>query len=974
MLNTQNIDLVFTQGADNKTESKNVLGNKATIADNIRYDKIGAAIPRGGVSETVITSSIAGDTSPAFGTLADTNTNLQMSRGSLYRVVNNSPVLAGSELRGDVRRKLLGNCSTSRLSSASTGSTICTAWLDTTYLVSEVYQLSGPVVAQVKLNLAFTPISIVTLYASSNFYVIIQGTYLGTPQFQAYRINTTAAEVEGIVWTPPTVTSVARWDACSDGTNIYLHYAVNSATSTTLAKIVPTGTTWVNSTSVTALTFSGTSKGLACLSPSSMSGVAVVVSAGEDGGNGKAAFFNSSLGQVGTTQSISNTSRRAQLGYLAQINSTTVEAGFSGADSTNTTVIHTAFRATTSTVQGVTRIQTIDALPLTQGFFSDNRSYQLMDTITEPTYGSQAILEWEPSSGLTCDPAFILGVSKNLGNQDITAEYTLPKPLNADGKFVLSGAFVGSTTGLEAGSPGTNAIALAAKATSQNQASVVIVDPLLYRTGIIDRTNHQSLAVVGTPRLFNSNRAVGGPWPETSMKIGTNRLDIDTGTAMPDGAGTYSFVFAKVIKMANGQVYRIYSPIFVANVTTGAIRHKITNADVGVAGGNIGFTTELEYYRTEKNGQVFYLATSFDTPLTYTDAIADSILIKNRLADINGEELPPEITSGARIATMWRERVALVSADSGTTIKFNKPVQYPIGTCFAPGLEIDVGNEGGDITGLGQMDSPLYIFKRNQIHYLYGDPPGATGGGSTLNTPLLFKNGIGCSNSRSVVETPEGLIFGSDKGFQMIRRNQEITFIGQGPYADRAELVTGAAVDRDQAEVYFSYEDGVVWVYNYELNSWYRWSPTSDCKGVAIHDGVLVASTQSGYWTYSKLLGLDVLATQSNQITTDFQTGWFRMSGIRGFQRAKRLYVESEVLASCDLTVEVYVNYSTTPSQVFTESVSTSSRHEIDLHLTRQKCEAIQFRFKTNQKGMKWLGATLEIGVKQGGDKSGITT
>ncbi len=971
MLNTQNIDLVFTHGVDNKTESKNVTGNTPVTADNIRYDKTGAAIPRGGVAETALTSSIVGDTSPAFGALADTKAHLQMSRGSIYRISNdNTATLSGSELRGDVTRRVLGNCNTRRVAVATDGSNlVCTVWGNDNSIVMDIRDASGAVVAQGTSNIGFQAKSIIALYANGTFYVMVQGTQAAVPVFFPLYISVSlgVASAGVVTWTSPTLTNSVRWDICTDGTNIYLFHATNSAASTSIRKFTVSGSTWTTAITIAGPSVAGVAKGLTCLCPSGMTGVSLVVAVGEDAGNAKVAFYNSSLTQVGTTQSATDASRRAQLGTIIQIDSTTIEAWFAGIDSVGTQMVHTSIRATTSTGFSYTR-PSIDALPLAHGFISDNRAYQLMDSITEPTYGSQAILEWLRTTGFVADVAFVLGASKNLGNSDLSTEYTLPKVATLADRIFIPSAFIGSTAGLTTSSPSANNIALAAVLTPQTQASVVIITTSEYRTGVIDRLNNQALALAGSPRVYNALRGVGGPWPEMSLKTGTGRLDVDTGTAPINGAGTYSCVFAKVVKFPNGQVYRLYSPIYVANLTTGSIRVTTTALDFFGTGGQ--GTYEIEFYKTEKNGTVLYLAKTFTSNAAYTDVITDAILVTGRLADVNGDEIPPEIASGARIATQWKDRIALVSADSGTIIKFNKPVQYPIGTCFAPGLEIDVGNTGGNITGLGQMDSPLYIFKRNQIYYIYGDPPGPTGDNGTLNTPILFKDGLGCSSPRSVILTPKGLMFASDKGFYIILRNQEITPVADGPYEYRTETVTGSAIDVEQSEVYFSYEDGAVWVFNYELNAWYKWTPTEDCKGLAMSSNGLVASTQDGFWEYSKDLELDILVDTANQIDTDFRTGWFRMSGIRGFQRARRLYIEAETIQDCNVTIEVYTDYSTTPAQTFNFSPTTSARTQFDLHLAKQKCEAMQFRFITDAVGMKWLGATLSIGVKQGPDKS----
>lgn len=976
MLNSQNVDLVFTRGVDNKTDSKNVLASDATILDNVRYDKIGAAIPRGGVVETALTSELASDSSVSFGAAGDGVDNLQMSRGSLYHDTASGVKVVGSELRGSVTRLPLGNSSARRVSAAKNGTTICTAWIDGTTLVAQLSELDGPIIAQASSNVAFTPNSIVCLYNNGEFYIILEGNQ-GGEKFIAYRFNngTSFSSISGVTWTAPVVTSIVRWDACSDGTSIYLFYATGSGTSTTIVKLSSLASAFSQTASVAGPSFTTAAKGFACISPTGMTGVALVVTAAEDAGNAKIRFLSSALATVGSEQSVSSATRRPQVGSLLQISSTRVEAWFSGAISSGFSITHSGMTATSGSSAALSRPSGLDCLPLAQGMLLDNRRYQYMDTTTEPTYGSQALAEWLQTDN-TLDLAYTLGVSKNVGNLDMTTEFTLPKVLVIGNKYVIPVCFVGSTTGLTAGAPADDTIVLAAEAEPQVQASLVVIDTDGYRPSIIDRSRGQSVLLAGSPRLFNTSRQVAGPWPEISMKLGANRLDINTAPSTPY-TGTMSCVFAKVMRLTNGQEYRLYSPIYTANLSASAIRYTLLNSDFAVSGGGYGVVTAIEVYRTEQNGTIFYFSAQKDLAGTYTIDGTDTVLISGRLADINGDELYSEIASGAQAVIAWRDRIALVAADNPTVIKFDKPSNYPVGTSFAAGLEVDVGTQGGDIVALGSMDSALYIFKRNQIYTMYGDPPGATGAGGSLNTPLLFKNGLGCSSARSVIQTPKGLMFASDKGFYIILRNQEIASVVQGPYDDRAKDITGSAIDQDQSEVYFSYADGAIWVFNYELGTWYRWTPAPTAKGVCIVNGELVISTDVGFLTYSRLNTDDQLISGTVPIDTDFQSGWFRLSGIRGYQRVRRLYLLGRLLTNCTLTVDVLVDYKDTPVQTIVLTLNSSSIEDnplqIDLHLARQKCEAIAFRIRADQYGVSLSGGTLEMGVKNGPDKSAVS-
>ena len=971
MLQSQLVDLVFTSGADTKTDNKNTLYTSFTEMKNSRTDLLGAVRPRGGITENILASTQeipeAGD---SFGVVANDEFNVQYSKGVSWRVTSTSETVSGSELRGDVSRQVLGNNSSRQVASAIGGGEICTAWLDTastsTYLVVSLQTTSGETIVQEFVSGIGVPSKLVVCYANSRFYVIYQNADSGGTFYGLIITKAETGVIGGVTWTGKPASGAAIWDADSDGTFIYLYTAPGVTTTPSLYKITPSGSSFTTSAPVAVATgIVGGVTALSCTTLTSFAtGAVVAVTGASESSSAYLQFFNNSLTQVGATKSTATVTGFPRQGWLAQKDTTNLSWGFVGPTGTNQEIRHNrlTYASVGDSVASVTAINSYFNL-LTKPAYIDNRLMGYADTATVATYGSQAIVDLSLNSA-TVDPAYLLGVSKNLGAHTVISR-PLPKVLVDGSDYYFPVAYIGAVLAIASTDPAAGAITRA-QITPQIRSSLVKVDQSKYPTKMIDSSQQQGLAIGSVPRPASAYRQIAHPWPELGIDLGAGRVDVAAGSF----TGTVSCVFAKVLTFPDGSVYRSYGPIFTADLAAQAIRYTLTANDFSTTGHFASAQQTIEFYKTEQNGTIFYKAADAVVGTTI-DAVTDTTLILGRLADINGNELYPEPPPGIRCGVKWKDRLAVVGADSPNVIKFEKPAVAPQGTSFADGLELAMDSEGGGITALGAMDSALYVFKKNLIATVYGDPAGATGDNGTLSVPTILRNGLGTEDPRSVILTPRGLMFNSQKGFYIILRNQEWQFAGSGPYADRSVLLTGATIDIEQAEVYFSYEDGSIWAYNYESNQWYKWLATDTIKGIAMHNHTLVGSSDFGYWEYSKGATVDEREGEADrEIPQTYRTGWIRTSHIRGYQRVKRAYFTGQCLQSCTLTIDIYVDNSTTSVQTFTFNLTPADPIQLDMHLAVQKCEAMQFKFTTNKAGLVLSGGTLDFGVKQGPDKS----
>ena len=154
---------------------------------------------------------------------------------------------------------------------------------------------------------------------------------------------------------------------------------------------------------------------------------------------------------------------------------------------------------------------------------------------------------------------------------------------------------------------------------------------------------------------------------------------------------------------------------------------------------------------------------------------------------------------------------------------------------------------------------------------------------------------------------------------------------------------------------------------NLDVRSWYEWTTNDILRGGTNSNGTFYAITDTQVVRYDESVSTDGGFNYQQVITT----GWIKTGHMRGFQRLRRAYFEGAVSGATTLTLQVFTDYNqTTATQTVVYNLTTVDPLQIDLHLAVQKCEALQFKLTTNRGGLTLSGATLEVGTKQGPDKS----
>jgi hypothetical protein len=475
--------------------------------------------------------------------------------------------------------------------------------------------------------------------------------------------------------------------------------------------------------------------------------------------------------------------------------------------------------------------------------------------------------------------------------------------------------------------------------------------------------------VISAGGLYGVDTQAIGPqgcWPIPTILASS--LVASNGAGTLDVTSRYSYRLVKRWCDSLGNIQECVSPAFVVTLAgaedTIAFSVNTIAFDTSHLRTAQGAFTQILIYRTEGNGTVHYYHSTLLGGTSVTDTTPDASL---NLADAlvyDGGELEDQELSHITHMTSWQGRLVALTADYDSKVYYSKPPEAFRGARFAAGLEIDFPQASGGLTAIAGMDYALYGFAKNEIFTVSGQPAGATGENGSLGSPELRFKGIGCINAKSVILTPKGLAFQSSKGIYLILRNQELTFIGEGPFESRTSTIVGAFVDETRSELHYTLSTGVEWVYDWQNNIWTSFTLPGTPLAVSLQ------GSTPHFLTTTKVYELDSSSTEVIPIT--MTTDWLSLTGIQGYQRVRNVELLLEYVASHTLQVDLYTDYdettavqtSTIASSAITPAVGVGKAFQVRIHVQNQKCEAIKIKLSSAVAGWKISGITLEVGSK----------
>lgn len=457
-------------------------------------------------------------------------------------------------------------------------------------------------------------------------------------------------------------------------------------------------------------------------------------------------------------------------------------------------------------------------------------------------------------------------------------------------------------------------------------------------------------------------------WPE-DLEVNTST----TGGHLEDQI--YFYVFTYEWTDGQGNLHRSAPSIPYTITTTGG--DTSTNT-IDVPTLRLTYKTgqnpvRLVGYRWSTAQQNYYQFTSITSPtinntavdsVQVTDTLADASILGNTLLYTTGGVIENIAAPANTASTLFRNRLFIVDAEDENLLWYSKQVLSGTPVEMSDLLTLYIsptsGAQGstGPIKALSSMDDKLIIFKKDAIYYITGDGPDATGANNNFSEPIFITSTVGCSNPKSIVMTPQGIFFQSDKGIWLLGRDLSSQYVGAPVEAYNGIEIKSALSIPGTNEVRITLINDTVLMYDYYYAQW------GTFNGIP----AISATLYQGLHTYLRSEGLIRQESEgsyldgSNPVLMSFSTAWLKLTGLQGFQRAYFFYFLGKYLSPHKLNVQIAYDFDSSITQTTIISPNNfsptygantpygangpyggpSAIEQWRVFLNKQKCEAFQ--------------------------------
>jgi hypothetical protein len=396
---------------------------------------------------------------------------------------------------------------------------------------------------------------------------------------------------------------------------------------------------------------------------------------------------------------------------------------------------------------------------------------------------------------------------------------------------------------------------------------------------------------------------------ENNFNVWPDSVEVSTATTGGSiTAGTYYYQFCYEWTDNQGNLQRSAPSIPVTVTTTG--NTSVNTIEVPTlrltyksypqtASNGLSATNPVRIvgYRWSVAQQVYYQFTSLTSPIlnnvgidyvTITDDNTDADILGNVILYTTGGVIE-DIAAPASIAmALFDNRLWLVDAEDQNLLWFSKqviedvPVEMSDLLTYYTAPTTSAQGSTGTTTAIYPMDDKLIIFKKDAAYYINGTGPDNTASNSQYpTTPIFITAAVGCAVPNSIVLTPQGLMFQSDKGIWLLGRDLSTNYIGAPVETYNSSTVLSALAIPGTTQVRFILDGGITLMYDYFFNQWATHSNILAISGT-LYQGAHTY-LNSNFQIFQESVGTFV--DGSEPVLLSLTTSWINVAGLQGFER-----------------------------------------------------------------------------------------
>lgn len=399
----------------------------------------------------------------------------------------------------------------------------------------------------------------------------------------------------------------------------------------------------------------------------------------------------------------------------------------------------------------------------------------------------------------------------------------------------------------------------------------------------------------------------------------------------------------------------------VLNIPTLRLTYKISNP------------VKIVVYRWSAAQEIYYQTTSLTVPVlnstttdfvTFVDINSDATILGNNIIYTTGGVVENAGPPACDSVTLFDDRLWLIDSEDPNLLWYSKQViestPVEMSALFTLFVAPTISAQGatGPMRCLAAMDDKLIIFKKNAIYYINGTGPDNTGSQNQYSQPIFITSTVGSVNQQSIIFTPNGLMFQSDKGIWLLGRDLSTQYIGAPVEAFNSDTVLSAIVVPGTNQVRFTLDSGITLMYDYFFGNWGTFKGIPGISSTLFQDLHTFINSTGQVLQETPGLYLD----GHNPVLMSFTTSWINLAGLQGYQRAYYFFLLGTYLSPHKLYVTIATDFNSSPQQSYIispdnfsgvygddptwgDSATYGGVSEIEQwrnYITNQKCQSFQ--------------------------------
>ncbi len=395
-------------------------------------------------------------------------------------------------------------------------------------------------------------------------------------------------------------------------------------------------------------------------------------------------------------------------------------------------------------------------------------------------------------------------------------------------------------------------------------------------------------------------------------------------------ANTYNYVFTYEWTDNQGNLHRSAPSIPLVVTTTGStstntlyvptLRLTYKQPFLAPTSPNVKNPVRIVGYRWSTSQEVFYQFTSLTMPtlddttidfVVITDTKSDAQILGNTILYTTGGVVEDIAPPASIDSALYGSRLFLIDAEDPNLLWYSKQVientPVEMSDLFTIYIAPTTGAQGstGPMTALAAMDDKLIIFKKDAIYYITGTGPDNTGANNDFSSPIFITSGVGTSNPDSIVLTPNGLMFQSDKGIWQLGRDLSTTYIGAPVETYNSAIVQSTQMIPATTYVLFVLNNNLTLMYDYFYNQW----------GTHSNVSAIFSTLYQGLHTYLNPFGQvfqnapGTYLDGSEPVLMSLTTSWINIAGLQGYERFYAANLLGTYFSPFNLNVSLAYNY-----------------------------------------------------------------